>query len=184
MKDAVQSFTKLLHSSRKTVLLVLIVVLVTIITTTTISILLEKTTHLRFPSFGTIKTIGVEAYWDQSLENKTETIDWGIVWLGSSRNVTFYVRSICSVETTLNLTTNNWTLWDANRKIVTEPINISRYMNLTWNYNGTTLDPLDVIQVTLTLSTSYSSDFISVLINYDVREFSFDIIISTRLVSS
>lgn len=184
MKGAFQSITKFFHSSRKTVLLVLIAVLVTIIISTMLSILLEKMTNLRFPSIGTIKTLGVEGYWDESLESKTEIIDWGTILVGSSQNVTFYLLSISSVEATLDLATSNWTFWDVSDDIVTESADIAHYMNLTWNYNGTALHPQDIIKVTLTLSAPYSSDLVSALINYDVKEFSFDIIITARLISS
>ena len=168
MKKAFNSLIEFLRSSKRTILLILITVMITLVISVITSIWLSRTINFHVSSLATIKTLGVEAYWDRSLENKTEKVDWGTIQLGSSQNVTFHVRSISNIETTLNLNATNW-----------NPANISRYMNLTWNYNGTTVRPSEIIQITLTLSASSSSDFITYLITNNVKEFSFEIIIST-----
>ena len=167
MRNKFHSFTAFLRSSKRTILLILLVAVITIALSTTISILSQSITTLKFPSLGTIKTLGVEAYWDRNLENKTETINWGTIWPGSSKNFTFYLRSISNTETTLLLDSTNW-----------NPANISEYMNLSWNYNGTILHPSETIQVTLTLRTSSSNTFLLYLITNDVTDFNFDINIS------
>ena len=169
VKEKFISFLKFLRSSKRTIRLILLTVVITIALSTTISILLsEKITPLKFPNLGTVKTLGVEAYWDKNLENKTETIDWGTISPGLSKNFTLYLRSISTTETTLNLNTTNW-----------NPANISEYMNLSWSYNGTILHPSETIQVTLTLTTSSSDTFRLYLFTNDVKEFGFDIIIGT-----
>ena len=167
MRNRFHSFIAFLRSSKKTVLLILIVAIASIAITTTISILLSKIANLHVPSLGTIYTIGVEAYWDPDCENKTETIDWGTIWLGSSKNVTFYIRSVSNFEATLNLNATNWNL-----------ANISDYINLSWSYNGTLVNPGEIIQVTLTLSAPFSDSFIRYLIANDVKNFNFDIVIA------
>jgi len=154
--------------TKRTVVLIFVVVVITLVMSTIISMWLEGITNLHIPSLGTIRTLGVEAYWDRNLENKTEIIDWGTIWPGSSRNITFYLRSISDVETTLYLNTTNW-----------NPANISDYMTLSWNYNGTRFHPGEIIQVTLTLSAPSSRSFIRYLTTNNVKEFSFDIIIGT-----
>lgn len=166
MRNRIHSFIGFLRSSKKTVLLILIVAIASIAITTTIFILLRRIEDLHVPSLGTMKTVDVEAYWDPNRENKTETIDWGTVYPGSSKNVTFYIRSVSNLETILNLSTTNW-----------NPANISNYMNLTWSYDGTPLSPGDVIQLTLTLSASPSDSFRNYLYANDVKDFSFDIVI-------
>jgi hypothetical protein len=168
MRSKFHSFIAFLRSSKRTILLILLVAVITIALTTTISILSERTTTLKFPSLGTVKTLGVEAYRDKNLENKTETIDWGTIRPRSSKNFTLYLRSISTTETTLNLNTTNW-----------NPTNISEHMNLSWNYNGTILHRGGTIQVTLTLTASSSNTFLLYLIKNDVKEFGFTIIIST-----
>ncbi len=167
MRNKSYSFTAFLRSSKKTLLLIIIVAIVSIAITTTISMLLSRINNLHVPSLGTIKTIGVEAYWDPNCENKTETIDWGTIWLGSSKNITFYIRSVSNFKATLNLNATNW-----------NPTNISNYTNLSWDYNGTPLNPGEIIRVILTLSASYSDSFIRYLIVNDVKSFSFDIVIA------
>ncbi len=179
LDDTFDSLTKFLRSSKKTVLLILVVVVITIIISAAVSILLQRTTNLYVPSLGTIKTLGVEAYWDRKLENTTETIDWGTIWPRTSRNVTLHIRSISNIETTLELRTANWTFRDSNNRTVAGPSDSSPYINLTWNYNETTVRPGETVQVTLTLSADHSSDPIEFLITKDVKEFNLDIIIST-----
>jgi len=161
------SLIEFLRRSKKTVLLILIVAVVSVAITTEISILLSKINNLHLPSLGTIKTIGVEAYWGLNLENKTETIDWGTISPGSSTNRTFYIRSVSNFEATLNLDTTSW-----------NPANISDYISLSWSYDGTSLNPGETVQVTLTLSASSSSSFINYLIANDVKDFNFDIVIT------
>jgi hypothetical protein len=47
--------------------------------------MLSKTSNLTVPSLGTVKTIGVETYWDQNRENKTEEINWDEMRVGTSK---------------------------------------------------------------------------------------------------
>jgi hypothetical protein len=164
MKTQFQSLIAFLNRSKKTLLLIIIVATASVAVSSLISIMLSKVDNLTIPTLGNIKTIGVEAYWDPNLENKTEVLDWGILSVGLSRNVTFYVRSISNYKITLNLNVTDWM-----------PANISDYMTLSWDYNGTHLNPGEIIPVTLTLSTSYSDSFIFYLIDNDVQSFSLDI---------
>ena len=173
MRNRLYSRIASLRSSKKTLLLIAVVATASIAITTTVSILLGKTTDLYIPSFGTVKTIGVEAYWDLNTENKTEKIDWGIVWVGSSQNVTLHIQSISNYKVTLTLNATDWI-----------PANMSDYMTLSWDYNGTSLNPDEFISVTLILSTSYSDSFVHYLIDNDVQSFSFDIYIIAHEESS
>ena len=175
-------FTKFPRPSKKIVLLVLAVVAITLLLSTIIFIWLSKVTNLKVPSVGTIMTLGVEAYWDENSTDRIdvdEEIDWGTVWLGSSNNVTIYVLSISSIETTLNKTKTNLAFYNASEVAIPVPNNISTHMHLSWDYNGSIIKPGDVIQVTLTLRTDYSPDFASYLIENDIKSFSFDVHIYT-----
>jgi len=172
------SFTKFPRPSKKTVLLVLAVVAITILLTTIISIWSNKVTNLKLPSLGTLMTLGVEAYWDVNLTDKIdqdEKINWGTLWLGSSNNVTVYLLSISTDKTALTLTKANLKFYDTSEVAIQPYNNISTYMNLSWDYNGSIVEPGDVIQVTLTLSAYYSKDFANYLIEKDIKSFSFDI---------
>jgi hypothetical protein len=165
------SFASFLRSYRRTIIVILITVLLSLIISAMISILLSRFTNLAIPSVGNIRTIGVEAYWDLDGENKTETVEWGTIFPGLSKSIILYLKSVSNVETTLNLTAINW-----------NPPQISDYLNLSWSYDGTPLEPGEVIQVTLTLSASSSNSLAQYLITNDVRSFDFDIdILATEL---
>jgi len=153
-----------LHQHKKTLLLVLIVSTATVLISSAISIWLSDFHNLTLPTIGTIKTIGVEAYWDPNCENKTETIDWNTVWPGSTKNVSLYIRSVSNVKTTLHLYASNIT-----------PANVSEYLNLSWDYDGTPLNTDEIIQVTLFLSASDDKSFSRYLIDNDVTDFNIDI---------
>lgn len=143
---------------------------------------LARTHNFYLPSLGTIKTLGIEAYWDASYTDKVdegEYIDWGTLWLGSSNNATIYLQSISNIPTTLNPPKNNLTFYDTENVPIHPPANVSTHMNLTWNYNGTIINPGKQIQVTLTFSAEYSLDFVHYLIENDVKRFIVDILIST-----
>ena len=55
------------------------------------------------------------------------------------------------------------------------PANVSEYTKLSWDYNGTILNPGETIHVTLTLSIPNSQSFVNYLIDEKVQNFSFDI---------
>jgi hypothetical protein len=74
----------------------------------------------------------------------------------------------------------HWTNSSGDGTIVSGPSNSTNYMNLTWDYNNTTVNPKQTVRVTLTLSIDNSDNFIWFLINNNVTQFSFDIIISAN----
>lgn len=164
MKTKLRSFIAFLNCSKKTLLLMMIVTIASVTVTTAISMLLSKNTNLTVPSLGNIKTIGVEAYWDQNRENKTETVDWNEIWFGTATNITLYLRSISNYEVILTLKATDW-----------NPSNLSNYLTLSWDYNGQPVNPNEVIKVTITLSVSSSTSLINYLIDNDVKDFNFDI---------
>lgn len=164
MRTIFRDLIAFLNCSKKILLLIVIVAIVSVTVSTTIAVMLSKTSNLTVPSLGTVKTIGVETYWDQNRENKTEEINWDEMWVGASKNVTFYIRSTSNYKTTLKLNVTDW-----------NPADVSDYMNLLWDYNGEKLDPGETIQVTLTLSIPSSPSFVRYLIDEKVQNFSFDI---------
>lgn len=160
---------RFLRFSKREILAITITVIITLVISSIVSLWLSKVANLNIPSMGTIKTLGVKAYWDKDLKNVTKYIDWATIWPGSSQNVTLYVLSVSNIETTLHLNATNW-----------HPTDLSDYMSLSWDYNGTKIQPSEVIQVTVTLSASSSPSFIFYLIDNDMKQFSFDIIMATQ----
>jgi len=184
LKNILSFFKKVPLPRKETILLILVVALLTILITTSISLLLEKY-HTRIPSLGTIRTIGVEAYGGNliQLSNGDKTLDWGTIYPGTLAKRSFYLKSQSTVPIILQLSTSNWTLLDVNGKNTTDflkppdylPLNES--LRITWDYKGTPLNPTEEIYVTLTLNATNSIKFVNYLTDYQIREFSFDIII-------
>jgi len=114
---------------------------------------------VRIVGRGTVKAVGVGVFWDSNRTSPVSFIDWGMVEPGSMNNVTVYVRNDGNVAASISLATENW-----------NPSNASDYLTLSWNYDGRQLNPLEVVQVTLTLTVSSSV--------HGIDSFSFDIIIS------
>jgi hypothetical protein len=114
---------------------------------------------VRIVGRGTVKAVGVGVFWDSNCTSPVSFIDWGMVEPGSMNNVTVYVRNEGNVAASISLTTDNW-----------NPSNASDYLALSWNYDSRQLNPLEVAQVTLTLTVSSSVQ--------GITSFSFDIIIS------
>jgi hypothetical protein len=158
------SFSAFLRRQKKILLLIFVVAATTTLITSAISLWFSNFHNLTLPSVGTIKTIGVEAYWDSDCENKTEFIDWDLMQPGSTKNVSLYIRSVSNVETILDLFAANFT-----------PAGISEYITLSWNYNGNVLKPNGLINLTIFLAVSNEYSFAQYLAVNEVKNFSLDI---------
>jgi hypothetical protein len=156
----------------KTILLIVVVAVVSILLTTSIAVLLSRTQNLTIYSLGTMYAIGVEIHGgDIKTTDGQQYIDWGTISPGVSINRSFYIQSISNVDIKLNLSATHW-----------NPPNLSGNLTLSWNYNGTTINPDESIYVTLTLSASGDESFVLYLISNDIHEFSLDIHISSTRV--
>lgn len=179
MSNSNPRFLQFLLPSKKTILLILAVAAVTLVVSSFVSLWLARIGNLRVPSLGTIKTEGVEAYWDIDLQNKTEEIAWGTLQLGSSKDVNLFLLSISNIPVTLTLTKEDLTFYDASEVPVSPPGTLSQYMNITWNYDGDEIEAGEVIPVALTLRAEYSTEFATYLIEEKVALFTVDLVIST-----
>ncbi len=118
-------------------------------------------------SYGKVYVTGAEVY-GGDLDGTQ--LPWGVVYLGDSKSVSFYVRSDSNVPITLSLSITDWM-----------PSGISSYLNVSWNYNQTVIQPNQEIFLTLTLTTPLSQDFANYLISNNVNSFNFNIhIYSTK----
>jgi hypothetical protein len=145
-------------SSRQRIALKPLAVLLSIVALTVLASGLTQSS-VRIVGRGTVKAVSVGVFWDSNCTSPVSFIDWGIVEPGSINNVTVYVRNEGNVAANISLATENW-----------NPSSASDYLALSWNYDGRQLNPLEVIQTTLTLSVSSSVQ--------GIESFSFDIIIS------
>jgi hypothetical protein len=180
MREWIEPVANAIFGRWKRLVLIIIVVITLIAVIAPIASWLIETSPARFPSAGYIRTTGVMVYDDPNVKNATKEILWGTIYLGSKINVTKYVRSISNVDTTINMTTGNWTFTNSHNTNISEPANRQSYMNLTWDYDNTIVGPGQVIQVTLILTVEDNPTFIDYLIQNDVRAFSFDINIYTN----
>lgn len=117
------------------------------------------TSETRIPSVGTIKTVGVGAFWDINCTSRVIEIDWGIVEPGYHVNTTIYLGNEGNAPITLSLDAENWS-----------PSNASNYITLSWDYAGQTVDPGAVIKVNVILAVSSNVT--------GITNFAFDIVIT------
>jgi hypothetical protein len=180
MRKSINFLSNTIRRSWKTALLIAIVAVATIAVSASVSLWLSRYHNLRFPSIGTIYTMGVEAYWDQDLTNRTTQIEWGTLYPDTTTNITIYLHSISNIPTTLTIKTENWTYTNSADTNVAEPPNRQSYMDLTWNYNNQTLNPDETIETTLTVTVTDDPTFLEYLIQNNITTFNFDITIRTK----
>ncbi len=65
---------------------------------------------------------------------------WGDIEAGSGSQSTVYVKNDGQTSATLTLSTNNW-----------NPSTLQNYLTLDWDYSGQTMDPGQVLEITLSL---------------------------------
>lgn len=169
MKFPPKPVIQFMQRNWKTILLVILVSLATLLLNITISIWLRSFHNLHLPSLGTIRVIGVEA--------SILFIDWGTVYPGTPTNRSFYIKSISNEPITLQLTTQNLTFQNSEGTNITQTLPVEEPLHLTWNYSGSPLNPKERIYIVLTLIVSSDSKFLEYIINNDVKQFYFDIII-------
>ncbi|MDG6222372.1 MAG: hypothetical protein QCH99_03830 [Candidatus Bathyarchaeota archaeon] len=124
---------------------------------------------LSLPSQGAIITKGVAVYWTPTCDIETINIDWGVIRPGSSENIVLYIQSVSNQQMFLELSTSN-----------IEPSKLSEYIDLSWDYDGTLLDPAQTIPVTLSLSVSDEHSLAQYLYENKVKDFTIDIYISVH----
>lgn len=180
MKLILESFTKKLNASKKTILLIVIVIILTLIISSIASMLLSSYDNITLPSIGTIYVIGIEAYGgDLNETDGQKYIDWGAVYPGASTNRSLYIKSKSNKPVTLNLTVENLVFKKSNQEITPELQLAEAPINVTINFSGP-INPNEEIYITLTLKVSQNPEFIKYLIDYQVTNFSFDMHIITQ----
>lgn len=162
--------------SAKTLLLLIVAVIFTIVLTSLFAALLDRYQNIRFPSFGTIRTLGYDAYGgDIVIRNGNRTLDWGTVYAGASVNRSFFLRSRSNIPTTPTLNAGNWTFRDSQEKTITPPpVNVT----MTWNLKDAVVKSNEEVYATLTMQVPSDIGFIDYLVENSVRTFSIDIQIS------
>ena len=114
-----------------------------------------------FVQANSVQGIGVGIYWNQDCTTELCSLNWGSTEVGSSSDLTVYVRNEGSSAVSLRLSASEWILHPTHQ--VTCPLN--------WNYTNQVLSDSEVISIELTLSVSPTI--------CDINNFSFDIIVTT-----
>jgi len=104
---------------------------------------------------GHLKTVGVAIYSDDIIDN---AINWGDLTPGGNNCIECYVKNIGEAISSLSLETANWF-----------PNEATKYIALSWDYDGQSLKVDEIIRVTLTLTVSEKIS--------EITEFFFDIVI-------
>ena len=102
-------------------------------------------------------SIEIDVFEDVDCTQTLTSVDWGSIEVGLSVIRTVYIKNAGDYGVTLSLNTENWS-----------PGNAIDYIHLTWDYNGSTIDPGQSFQIRLTLSVD--SDI------SDIDSFDFDIV--------
>ena len=107
-------------------------------------------------STGSILTIGVGVYSDWGCNTPLTSIPWGTLEPGESQTFTCYIKNEGTAQSTLSMYPSNW-----------NPTNAENYLDLSWNYAGTTINVGSSIQVRFTLTVDANIE--------GITNFSFDI---------
>ena len=113
----------------------------------------------RIHAEGTIRTVGLQVYADPECTVVLDSINWGRLEPGQSKNTTFYIKLTGNTPSTLGVSTDNFA-----------PAEAEQYLTLMWDYDGRVLVPGDILKVVSTLQVSSSIS--------GIESFSFDIIIT------
>lgn len=94
-------------------------------------------------SSGSVKAINVEVYWDFEGTQTVDVVDWGLPGPGDTVNQSMFIKNSGNAPMNLSLTTASWT-----------PAEAESYLYPSWNGEGLSIDPDEVVMVTLTLEVS------------------------------
>jgi len=108
---------------------------------------------------GVVASANIQVCWESECTNNVSSISWGTIDPGRSKNVTVYVKNTGTVPLTLSFNTTNW-----------NPSAANAHISLSWGYDGSHVQPDQVLPVTLALVVSESA--------WGLTSFSFDIYIT------
>ena len=150
---------------KKSRILLITFVLVVLVFSALIAIAINKSMDVMIQNSGRITLIGLDAYGgDINSANGVFSIDWGKWYLGSSKNVSFYLRSISNVPITLAFSLSGW-----------QPEDIEPFIHVSWNYTGKQIAPNEEIPIRIDLRAVNMVGLVDYLIANYVTSFSFSL---------
>jgi hypothetical protein len=164
-----QKLARVINRSKQLILLIILVATLTTVLNVLIATWLSRSSSTQVYTFGTVRVTGVEAYGgDLKTVNDTAVVDWGTVNAEQSKTVSFKVRSISNIPVKLTFNVTDW-----------QPEDIRKYIQVTWNYSGETLNPQQETQLSFTLKAPYTREFAEYTAKNTVQTFNFTIHIQT-----
>ena len=149
-------------SLQKPLALAFTLVLVCLISAALITIAVSTSMDAIIQNSGRITLVGLEAYGGDI--SSANSIALGEILLGSSKDVSFYLRSVSNVPTILEFSVTNW-----------KPDGLKQFFLISWNYNGKVVAPNEELFVRITLNAVPSPEFVDYLISSQTASFSFDL---------
>jgi hypothetical protein len=108
------------------------------------------TTVFPINSSGIVSSANIDVYWESQCITLVSSIDWGSISPGDTTSITVYVKNEGTIPVILSLLPENW-----------NPPAVSTYASLIWDYQGVTLQPEQILQITITLAISENIQGIS-----------------------
>lgn len=105
-----------------------------------VALTLASHSQCAISNVGTIVAIGLEAHEDVNCTQPLSQNEWGFLEPNETASHVCYVKSVSNINSTLMLTPGNW-----------NPPSSSNYLTLSWNYDNSTLQPNEVLEVTFNL---------------------------------
>jgi hypothetical protein len=103
-------------------------------------------------------TVEIDVYCDIDCTETLYTVTWGEIQIGGSVSSKLFIKNNGDSGIDLSLLTDNW-----------NPVELESYMTLNWDYDGSTIQPREVVEIILILSISPDAT--------EITTFSFDIIL-------
>jgi hypothetical protein len=132
---------------KKAALIPLIVIVVVAVTlsavTASVLIAQQKVTAVGTIGGNVVSTINLGVYSDPQVSINCTSIDWGTLNSGDTATKTIYIQNIGNIGETLSMSAMNW-----------NPASASSSLYLTWNQEGATIAPGQIVPATLTLSVA------------------------------
>lgn len=94
-------------------------------------------------NYGIVKAVNVSVFWDGECTTLCTEIDWGVIEPNTVTEKQVFIRNDADVPIVLLYCITDW-----------NPENAERFLTLTWNYSGTSLNINEVVPIKLFLALS------------------------------
>jgi hypothetical protein len=136
-----------------------------LVTTALIVVAVGMSIDVTIHNYGKITLVGLDAYGGGiNSGNGAFSVDWGKIYVGGSKNISFNLRSVSNVPVTLAFSISDW-----------NPESIEPFIQISWDYSGNQISPGGEIPIRINITPSTSTDFVNYLVTNQVTSFSFSL---------